>query len=207
MRLVLQPEGASGPPPLSLRAVLAALDATPMTEQRSFVVADGGQVAWSAETADLQRNFRLAIVRQAPGDQQADILISASTDIDSATNFLQVIGWDATAGAFQFYERRFGRWVWAGSAWDALEPGSRGRGPFDSHINGALNMKELKFPWLHWHSPSAAIADAVLAPDDPLRSEPLWTERRLADEFERTVVRPGIARWTDRRFARRTVDG
>ena len=207
VRLVLQPESASGPPPLSLRAVLAALDATPMTEQRSFVVADGGQVAWSAETADLQRNFRLAIVRQAPGDQQADILISASTDIDSATNFLQVIGWDATAGAFQFYERRFGRWVWAGSAWDALEPGSRGRGPFDSHINGALNMKELKFPWLHWHSPSAAIADAVLAPDDPLRSEPLWTDRRLADEFERTVVRPGIARWTDSRFARRTVDG
>ena len=70
-RLVLQPEGASGPPPISLRAVLATLDATPMTEQRSFVVADGGQVAWSPETDDLQRNFRLAIVRQAPGDQQA----------------------------------------------------------------------------------------------------------------------------------------
>ena len=33
-----------------------------------------------------------------PGDAQPDILISASTDIDSRDNFLQVIGWDAVAG-------------------------------------------------------------------------------------------------------------
>jgi hypothetical protein len=206
-RLVLLAEGATGPPPLSLRAVLAALDTTALTEQRSFVVADGGQIPWSPATADLQRNFRLAIARQAPGAAQPDVLISASTDIDSPANFLQVIGWDDEAGAFQFYERREGRWVWAGSSWEALAPGSRAHGPFDSHVNGALNMKELKFPWLHWHSPSAAIADEVLAPDDPLRAEALWTAKRLADEFERTVIRPGIRRWTNSRFARRTVNG
>jgi hypothetical protein len=207
VRLVLLPDGAGGPPPLSLRALLAALDATSMAAQRSFVVADGGQIPWSQATNELQRNFRLAIARQSPGDSQPDILISASTDIDSPTNFLQVIGWDAVAGAFQFYERRFGRWIWAGSSWHALAPGSRARGPFDSHINGALNMKELKIPWLHWHSPSAAIADEVLAPDDPLRAEAIWTGRRLADEFENTVVRPGIRRWTDSRFKARIVNG
>ncbi|HET9370057.1 MAG TPA: hypothetical protein VFO19_07405 [Vicinamibacterales bacterium] len=207
VRLVLLPDGAAGPPPMSLRAVLAAIDATPMTETRSFVVADGGQIPWSQETNDLQRNFRLAIVRQAPGEAQPDILISGSTDIDSPTNFLQVIGWDNTVGAYQFYERRLGRWVWAGSSWDALAPASRAHGPFDSHINGALNMKELKFPWLHWHSPSAAITDEVLAAGDPLRGEPLWTGRRLADEFERTIVRPGIRRWTDSRFTKRIVNG
>ena len=136
-------------------------------------MADGGQVPWSSATETLQRNFRLAIARQSPTDAQPDILISARLDIDSPTNFLQVIGWDAEAGASQFYERRNGHWILAGSSWDALAPGSRGAGPFDSHINGALNMKELKFPWLHWHSPSATISDEVLSPADPLRNEAL----------------------------------
>jgi hypothetical protein len=203
-RLVLDSGDA---PPLSLRALLARLDQSPLTGQRSFVVADGGQIPWSPETETLQRNFRLAITRQEPAASQPDILISVSTDIDSPTNFLQVIGWDEASGAYQFYERRNGRWVWAGSSWEALLPGSRGAGPFDSHINGALNLKELKFPWLHWHSPSAAISDEVLAPADPLRAEPVWTGRSLADEFERTVVRPGIQRWNDSRFARRTTNG
>jgi hypothetical protein len=196
-----------GDPPLSLRTLLAKLDSAGITAQRSFVVADGGQIPWSAATEDLERNFRLAIVRQTPGDAQPNVLISASTEIDSEQNFLQVIGWDDKAGASQFYERRDGVWMWAGSGWDALAPDTRGRGPFDSHINGALNMKELKFPWLHWHSPSAAISNDVLAPGDPLRTEPVWVQRSLADDFERTVVRPGIQRWTDSRFARLTAGG
>ena len=197
-----------GPPaPMTLRDLLARLDAVGMTEQRSFVVADGGQIKWQDAPPDLERNFRLAIVRQRPGDAQPDILVSASTDINSPTNFLQVIGWDPDAGANQFYERRDGVWMWAGSGWDALAPDTRGQGPFDSHVNGALNMKELKFPWLHWHSPSAAISDEVLAPGDPLRQEPLWINRSLADDFERTVVRPGITRWKDSRFERLTTGG
>lgn len=194
-------------PPLSLRALFARLDAVGITRQRSFVVADGGQIPWSPETDDLERNFRLAIAREAPGEAQPNVLISASTDLDSTDNFLQVIGWDDEAGANQFYERRDGVWMCAGSGWDSFTADARGKGPFDSHVNGALNMKELKFPWLHWHSPSAAIADNVLAPGDPLRNEPIWTDRSLADDFERTIVRPGIHRWTDSRFARLTRDG
>jgi hypothetical protein len=193
-----------GMSPLTLRDLLAVLDASGFTEQRSFVVADGGQIPWTEATEDLERNFRIAVVRQRPRDAQPDLLISASTDIDSSENFLQVIGWDDNAGANQFYERREGVWVWAGSGWDALLPESRGRGPFDSHINGALNMKELKLPWLHWHSPSAAFSDAALAPADPLRNEAVWIRRSLADEFERTVVRPGIDRWTRSRFTKLT---
>jgi hypothetical protein len=191
-------------PPLTLRDLLAILDASGITEQRCFVVADGGQILWTQATDDLERNFRLAVVCQRPGDAQPDLLISASTDIDSSENFLQVIGWDDAAGANQFYERRDGVWMWAGSGWDALRPDTRGRGPFDSHVNGALNMKELKLPWLHWHSSAAAFSDAVLAPADPLRNEAVWVRRSLADEFERTVVRPGIDRWTDSRFTKMT---
>lgn len=194
-------------PPLSLRALLARFDATALSQQRSFVIADGGQIPWSPDTDGLERSFRLAITRERAGGAQPDLLVSGSTDLDSPTNFLQVIGWDDHAGAYQFYERRDRVWVWAGSSWDALTPDARGRGPFDSHVNGALNMKELKVPWVHWHSPSASISDEVLAPGDPLRTEKVWTGRRLADEFERTVARPGVRRWNDRRFKALTIGG
>ena len=134
-------------------------------------------------------------------------MVSASTNLDSTTAFLQVVSWDDDLGAFQFYDRRDGSWIWAGSSWDALAPDSRGHGPFDSHVNGALNMKELKRPWVHWHSPAARILDSALAPDDPLAAEPLWVNRSQADEFERAIARPGIQRWTAARVERRTRDG
>jgi hypothetical protein len=71
-------------------------------------------------------------------------------------------------------------------------------------VNGALNMKELKFPWTNWHSMAAVIRDEILVPDDPLRGDPFWTERSAAEEMENTVVRPGIQRWTDARLERWT---
>jgi len=204
----------SGDPlPGSLPALLAQLDrfnadaGRGLPEQRSFVVADGGQIPWTEATDDLERTFRLAITRQRTGGSEPDLLISASTNIDSDDAFLQVIGWDAATGAFQFYERRDGAWVWAGSSWDALDPMSRGKGPFDSHVNGALNMKELKQPWVNWNSMAARIRDTALAPDDPLRNELLWTGRSGAEDFETKVVRPGIRRWNDARFKRLSESG
>jgi hypothetical protein len=203
----------AAPVPTSLRQLLAQLDLfnadadRGLPVQRSFLVADGGQIPWTPQTDDLRRDFRFVIVRQR--DTLPGLLISASTSIDSDEAFLQVIGWDPAAGAYQFYDRRAGAWAWAGSSWDALAPDSRGRGPFDSHVNGALNMKELKLPWVNWHSESATILDSALAPDDPLRNEPLWIRRQPAQDFERTVARPGIQRWTDARFRRslRAGDG
>lgn len=199
--------------PLSLRGVLRQLDSLngdvtkAFPEQRSFVVADGGQIPWTPETNDLHREFRIVITRKRVGSPEADVLISASTNFDSETAFLQVIAWDPGQQAFQFYERRRKAWVWAGNSWDALEPDARGKGPFDSHVNGALNMKELKQPWVNWHSQSASIRDTALAPDDPLRTEALWTGRSPAEDFEVEVARSGIQRWTDARFARATRDG
>ena len=196
--------------PLSLRTLLAhldSLDRNPLPVQRSFVVADGGQIPWTSETDDLQRNFRLVVTRHPAAGQHPDVMVSASTNLDSASAFLQVVSWDDELGAFQFYDRRDDSWIWAGSSWDALAPDSRGKGPFDSHVNGALNMKELKRPWVHWHSPAARILDSALAPDDPLAAEPLWVNRGQADEFERAIARPGIQRWTAARIERRTRDG
>jgi hypothetical protein len=204
-RLILG--AGSGPLPQTCRDLLARLDsfngdpASGLPMQRSFVVADGGQIPWSPETADLERVFRIAITRSRPQPgSQPDILISTGTLFDSEEMFLQVIGWDPQNGAFQFYERRDGAWVWAGSSWDSLTPEARGKGPFDSHVNGALNMKELKAPWVHWHSQAAQITNAALAPDDPLRNEPIWINRSPAESYENDIVRPGILRWHAARF-------
>src|SRR5436190_5437242 len=199
-----------GPLPKSLRALQAALDALagrPLPVERTFVVADGGQIPWTSETDALQRNFRLVVTRQGAAAPEPDLLISASTDLDSDSAFLQVVGWDESAGAYQFYDRREESWIWAGSSWDALAPGSRGHAPFDSHVSGALHTKESKLPWVHGHTQAAQMSDAVLAPGDPLRAERLWIDRRQADEFERAVARPGIQRWTAARVARSIRDG
>jgi hypothetical protein len=122
---------------------------------------------------------------------EADLLVSTSTEFDSETAFLQVVGWDGPSGVFRYYERRLGTWILAGTSFDALAEPSRGRGPFDSHVNSTLVMKELKLPWSHWHSQNAAIRPDVLAPDDPFRNDPIWNSRKGGESFEVEVVRPG----------------
>jgi hypothetical protein len=68
-------------------------------------------------------------------------------------------------------------------------------------------MKELRPPWNNWHSMSASIPDTVLAPNDPLRNESIFANRQSAHELERRVVRAGIERWTQARFAAASASG
>lgn len=190
--------------PLTLRELLSALDAVNgeadgLPEQKTFLVADGGQIPWTPETADVNRLLRFAVVRLRGSD--ARLMVSASTSLDSNDQFLQLIAWDAVNGFFNFYERRGGTWLWAGNSFCALQPESRGQGPFDSHVNGAMVMKELHAPWSNWHSMRVSIQDNVLAPTDPLRNESLFKSRISAHELEFGVVKPGIDRWTRARLA------
>jgi hypothetical protein len=199
------------PLPVTLRSLLAALDAhnadaVGLPAQNSFVVADGGQIPWSSETAALQRQLRFVITRAKLPGTPADLFVSTSAAFDSTTTFLQLIGWDPVLRAYRFYDRRDGAWIFAGSSWDSLVLPMRGKGPFDSHVNGALNMKELKIPWQNWHSEAAGIKDDILDPADPLRTEKLWTARSPAQELERTFIRPGVVRWMQARFAA-CIDG
>jgi hypothetical protein len=189
--------------PMSLRTLIAAFDAfnddpSGLPDQESYLVAEGGEIPWTPETSSLNRGFRFAITR-ARGDEVM-VLISTSTAIDSEEQFLQVLGWDPENRVYQYYERLSGAWLWAGDSHHALEPPTRGKGPFDSHVNGSLLMKELKFPWTHWHSMSASIQEDALAPDDLLRTEPLFTQKRGAEDFEIRVVKPGITRWDKARL-------
>jgi hypothetical protein len=181
-------------------------DAGGVPHQRVFLVADGGQIPWSPPTADVKRSFRFLLTRGRPNQEPA-LFINTTSPFDSDTAFLQVVGWDPVSHSYQFYDRRQGSWIWVGSSWDALSSDSRGQGPFDSHVNGALNMKELKAPWVHWHSMAAGIRDEVLAPDDTLRTHPLWQEREGAERLEVEIIRPAILRWNDARFAACEVNG
>ena len=190
--------------PMSLRALLAAFDEfnddpSGLPDQESYLVAEGGKIPRSPETVELDRGFRFAVTREREGEVQ--VLISASKFLDSETTFLQVLGWDHENRVYNYYERlREGPWTWAGNSYHALTPPTRGKGPFDSHVNGSLVMKELKRPWTHWHSMSTGIQNEVLAPDDPVRNEPLFIERDGAERFERSVVKPGITRWNEARL-------
>lgn len=196
--------------PQSLRELLRALDAhngTPegLGIQESFVVGDGGQIPWTESTRALNRELRLVVTRSRGSD--LELMVSASTSIDSEQQFLQVMAWDPHNLVFHYYQRVDGAWVWAGNSWHALEPPTRGRGPFDSHVNGSLVMKELLAPWLHWSSERARISAEALAPDDPLRDEPLFRDHLGAQKLERSV-KAGIARWTRARLDRtRAPDG
>jgi hypothetical protein len=200
----------SGQPfPLTVRQLLAAVDALDGTPERLpnqlvFLVADGGHIPWTPETNTLHRSFRFAIAR---GSGDFPLLISSSTALDSAADgaFLQVLGWDAVHEVFHYYERLRGTFFWAGRSTHALEDGTRGKGPFDSHVNGSMVMKELRAPWLHWHAPQAGINGDALAPDDPLRDDVVFTARVSAERLEGLVVRPGIRRWNEARV-RKAID-
>jgi hypothetical protein len=198
--------------PLTLKDLLGQLDllnANPagLPTQMSFVVADGGKILWSPETQRLNRFFRLAVARSR--GNEFGILISSSTAVSSssAEAFLQVIGWDPVNEVYNYYERRSGTWIWAGNSWHALQPESRGKGPFDSHVNGSLVMKELKIPWNHWHSESSAIPVDALHPNDPLLTEPLFVDRKGAQTLQVGIVQPGIDRWTEARVSRTLRNG
>ncbi|MCY1061749.1 hypothetical protein [Nannocystis sp. SCPEA4] len=181
----------SGPFPLTGRQLLTRFAGLPL-ERESYIVAEGGQIAWSEQSAGILRNTRVIVAWHDGGVLQA--LLATQPELDSQRAFLQVIGWDSTAEVYNFYERRSGTWFWAGNSRHALTPPTRGRGPFDSHVNGALVMKELRAPWLHWSS-MAAFELPGLAPDDPLRGEAVFLERLGAEQLER-LVRSGIHRWT-----------
>lgn len=168
-----------------------------LPEQQTFLVGEGSQIRWSQATATVNRHLRFAVTRAAAGapGNHVDLLISASVTGDPAQTFLQIMAWDARNEVFNFYAREGETWVWAGNSEHALAPGSRGQGPFDSHVNGTMVMKELKQPWINWNSMNAGFSLEVLAPDDPVRQHPLLRDLSGGEQMERSVVRPGVRRW------------
>lgn len=165
--------------------------------RKMFLVAEGGQ--HHLNNPSFEMNARLVFTWQKNNSTPPDLLLSTVPALNSTSSLLQVIAWSSKDNAFHFFERKHGAWGWAGNSFHALNPASRGKGPFDSHINGGLVMKELKFPWAHWHSQSSSISRANFAKDSEFNTHPVFSISNGAEELE-AIVKTGIRRWTQSRI-------
>lgn len=183
---------------------ILALAAVPQfVERASFAVAEGGQIP-PDQLAGVDPGFRAVLAFRETGGW--NLFVSTAAPWGDGSIFLQVMSWDDVAGIFRFFERRQGSWFLAGDSNDALADAMRGQGPFDSHINGAMVLKELKAPWLHWHSMAQSIPDTHFPANWAVGGAQIAAMRRGADELEK-IVRQGIDRWTRVRTARVEVAG
>ncbi|CAI2165411.1 2313_t:CDS:2 [Funneliformis geosporum] len=123
------------------------------TKQKSFVVADGAHISWSQATKDINRQLRFLITCQTNKDQKQPIdliFVVSSPVLDSDELFLQVAAWSNTHRAFNFYQRNNkNEWWWLGNSWHALKDPTRGKGPFDGHVNVELEhiVKDAVSEW------------------------------------------------------------
>lgn len=195
--------------PLTVRSLFEAIAniAEPRQVIRHlFLIAEGGQ----ARLKDPQFAFngRLVVTWQADAASKPDLLLSTVPVADDPQALMQLIAWSEKDGAYHYFERerRTSRWMWAGNSFHALAPPTRGQGPFDSHVNGSLVMKELKAPWSHWHSISGTIAPEAFPPASELVTEPLFAGIDSADKLE-NIVKIGVRRWTRSRVDQQVIQG
>lgn len=183
-----------------LKAAVPAKD--PLQDGRSFVLGEGSQIAPSAKSAGVERNLRF-VVTLGRGPDGPDVFISIFNPTHPGG--VEVMAWDAEEGGFNYYRsaRTSARWMFGGNSRHALRDSSRGKGVFESHRSGALLMKELKTPWVHWDSPAANIFETALESDE--RQEHRFFKEKDPNgalAFETDAARPAISRWARARFER-----
>ena len=193
--------------PRTLEEFSAAVDALaasgdPRPREDVFVISETAQFRWTDSSKTLPRGVRYVVVRGRAGDLGSDVLVSSRPPSRSADAFLQVAAWDDTQKHFNFYERIGVDWFWEGNSWMALDPVTRGRGPFDSHVNGGLVMKELAQPWMHWESTSQTLPLDSFPPDHPVVTDRYFAARQPAHLLEQNIIRPGVERWSEARLGR-----
>ena len=103
------------------------------------------------------------------------------------------MAWDRRAGGFNYYRSTGPTRCGCSRATRATRcaTASRGKGPFESHPSGALLMKELKTPWINWHSPTANIPATAFAKNDPRRRHAWFTKRDRAERSRSSSTRRG----------------
>jgi hypothetical protein len=195
--------------PRTAGEVLEALqrEAPDLGEPLFFLLGEGSQIPMSAATEGVSRRLRF-LVAHGVGNEGADVLVSAFHPDEGN---VELMAWDRRAGGFNYYQTvgPSSAWVFAGNSRHALVDPTQGKGPFESHLSGNVVMKELRFPWLHWHSFAANILPSVLPEDPPLVGHPWVTGTKPdgAEVCELQVAIPSIRRWTRVRFDRLLADG
>jgi hypothetical protein len=179
----------------------------PLKRHSSFILGEGSQLPSTPQTADVGRSLRFVVTLGA-GPEGPDLFVSVVNPRQAGG--VEVMAWDRKAGGFNYY-RSTGNamWMFGGNSRDALRDSSRGKGPFESHRSGALLMKELKSPWINWHSPDANIPETAFRPTDPRRTHKWFTEKEPGGglTLETEAARPAITRWAKERFKKLRKDG
>jgi hypothetical protein len=193
------------PPPRTAEEVVVRVQQAvgaedPRGAERSFLVGEGSQIP-VGEIPFAARTIRFVV---ALGNSEADLILSAFSPTSTS---VEVMAWDAVAKGFNYYRTtESGAWVFAGNSIDAVRPDTEGKGPFESHTGGNFIMKELRFPWVHWHSrrADAAIDPAVL---EGAVKDHRWVREAAdggtlhgAEVCELQVAIPSVNRWTSARF-------
>ncbi|HYP23175.1 MAG TPA: hypothetical protein VEV43_06355 [Actinomycetota bacterium] len=163
----------------------------------SFVLGEGSQIPLADATPSTNAGLRF-LVSRGSGPKGPDLIISTpGPDIA----FVEVMAWDKKRKGFNYY-RSAGpkRWAFAGNSRHALTPPTKGKGPFESHPSGNLIMKELRLPWVHWHSFEVDIFEDAFPKGDSRRKHPWFTQKLGAEICETAVVMPSITRWTEARL-------
>ena len=185
----------------------AVPDGDPLRDGLFFLLGEGSQIPMTPATEAVDRRLRFLVVRGV-GAQGADLLLSSFHPDEGD---VELMAWDRRSGGFNYYQSvgASSSWVFAGNSRHAVQGPTQGKGPFESHLSGTFVMKELRFPWLHWHSKAAPILASVLPKDPPLVGHPWVTgdNPQGADVCEIAVAKPGIERWTRARFSQLLADG
>jgi hypothetical protein len=192
-----------------LARIKAAVPAnSPLKKHSSFILGEGSQLASTTESAAVDRTLRF-VVTMGMGPNGPDLMLSVPDP--KQPDLVEVMAWDRKVGGFNYY-RSTGdgaMWMFAGNSRDALLDASRLKGVFESHRSGAPLMKELKTPWINWHSPAANIPETAFAADDPRRTHDWFVNKEpgggLTFEFE--AARPAMTRWAKARFAKLRKSG
>jgi hypothetical protein len=171
-----------------------------LPQREMFLVAEGARLSLANPTVGA--NARLVYTWGKGGFGNADAAIMASTVpvLDDPSALMQVMAWSEQDRSFHFFEREGRHWIWMGHSRHALDPRSRGRGPFMGHRNGGPVMKEFLFPWVHWNSTADSLPLEVLGDTDLGKHPAMPTTVSNAQKLE-DMVRAGLARWTSARIA------
>ncbi len=168
---------------------------TALSDQTVYIVSASGQITVE-QAPDLPRRPRAVILRRDDRAQEAVFVAPSMNQLGT----LEVMGWDAQKGLFNYYERvlldpsgpQFA-WIWRGDSSHAWRDETRDHSCFVCHRSGEVNMKELRVPWQNWHSQSATIKPESIPADSPLRLNPIFAIEppssflRGGDEFERVT--------------------
>lgn len=166
--------------------------------QMSFVLGEGSQIPLANSSPSTNAAMRFVVTRGS-GSKGPDLIISAA---GPSTSLVEIMAWDKVHKGFNYYRTvgKKGRWGWAGNSRHALAAPTKGKGPFESHPSGNLLMKELRLPWVHWHSFKVNIFAGAFPAGDTRRTHPWFTQKLGAEVCETSIVMPSIKRWTTARL-------